>query len=147
MAYELSIEIFGLGEDPRHRSHWGFVINRPSQLVGDLLHVKLLDLDRLWYEFEPRMSTPLVTMQAVGKVKLGELTELQRQEAIRVISSERAPRDGKKKCQDWVFDTLLSLEVNELVPPGTCQFWKGMVGKPARSVRGAVGDKWMGLKK
>jgi hypothetical protein len=120
--YELSIEIFGAGEDPQHRSHWGFVIHRPSALVGDLLHVKVIDLDRLWYQFEPRMSTPLRTMQAVGKVKLGDLSEQQRQHAIQVITSSPAPRDGKKRCQDWVYDTLLSLEVEELVPSGTCHF-------------------------
>jgi hypothetical protein len=71
MAYELSIEVFGTGEDPNHRSHWGFVIHRPSLLFGDLLHVKAIDLDRLWYEFDPRMGTPLVTMQALGMVKIG----------------------------------------------------------------------------
>ncbi|KAJ5595475.1 uncharacterized protein N7459_001683 [Penicillium hispanicum] len=145
-TYDLSIEIFGLGEDPKHRSHWGFVIHQPSQHFGDLLHVKLIDLDRLWYEFESRMGTPLATMQAVGKVKIASLNAHQRQEAIKVIGSEKAPRDGKKKCQDWVYDTLLSLEVNELVPDGTCQFWKAMVGKPARAVEQAAGANWTSLK-
>ncbi|KAG2000950.1 hypothetical protein GB937_010676 [Aspergillus fischeri] len=86
-------------------------------------------------------------MQALGLVKIGDLSEQQRQEAIKVISSEPAPRDGKRRCQGWVFDTLLSLEVNELVPSGTCHFWKEMVGKPARVVRAAVGDKWTKLKR
>jgi hypothetical protein len=50
MAYELSIEIFGAGEDAQHRSHWGFVIHKPSDLVGDLLYVKVIDLERLCVE-------------------------------------------------------------------------------------------------
>ncbi|KAJ5259354.1 hypothetical protein N7478_012335 [Penicillium angulare] len=137
MAYELSIEIFGTGEDPQHRSHWGFVIHRPSSLVGDLLHVKVIDLDRLWYQFEPRMNTPLRTMQAVGKIKLGDLNEQQRQHAI---------QGWEKRCQDWVYDTLLSLEVEELVPSGTCHIWKGMVGKSARAVQATPGVNWMSLK-
>ncbi|KAJ5117550.1 hypothetical protein N7448_011182 [Penicillium atrosanguineum] len=146
MEYDLSIEIFGTGEDPKHRSHWGFVIHKPSALVGDLFHVKVIDLDKLWYQFESRMNTPLRTMQAVGKVKLGKLSEQQRQDAIAVIKSSLAPRDGRKKCQDWVYDTLLSLEVDELVPAGTCHFWKGMVGKSAQAVQKASGVNWASLK-
>lgn len=92
------------------------------------------------------MSTPLRTMQAVGKVKLGDLSEQQRQHAIQVITSSPAPRDGKKRCQDWVYDTLLSLEVEELVPSGSCHFWNGMVGKSARAVQATPGVNWMSLK-
>ena len=92
------------------------------------------------------MSTPLHTMQAVGKVKLGDLSEQQRQHAIQVITSSPAPRDGKKRCQDWVYDTLLSLEVEELVPSGTCHFWKEMVGKSARTVQETPGVNWTSLK-
>ncbi|KAK1141561.1 hypothetical protein N8T08_008976 [Aspergillus melleus] len=146
MAYELSIQVFGTGEDPRHRSHWGFVIHKPSALVGDLYHVKVIDLDKLWYQFEPRTSTPLRTMQAVGKVKLGDLSEKQRQDAIQVITSSPAPRDGRKRCQDWVIDTLVSLEVDELVPHGTCHFWNEMVGKSARAVQATPGVNWTSLK-
>lgn len=147
MAYELSIDIFGEGEDPQHRSHWGFFIHTPPGDLGDLLHVRVIDLDRLWYQFEQRMNTPVLdTMQAVGRVKLADLSEQQRQHAIQVIKSSPAPRDGEKRCQDWVYDTLLSLEVEELVPSGTCHFWKGMVGKSARAVQASTGVKWMSLK-
>lgn len=66
--------------------------------------------------------------------QIGDLSEQQRQQAIQFITSSPAPRDGIKRCQDWVYDTLLSLEIEELVPPGTCQFWKGMVGKSAQAV-------------
>jgi hypothetical protein len=145
MVYELSIEIFGAGEDPQHRSHWAFVIHEPSANFGDLLHVKVIDLDRLWYQFESRTGTRLRTMQAVGEVKLAVLSEQQRQHVIQVITSSPAPRDGKKRCQDWVYDTLLSLEVEELVPSGTCHFWNEMVGKSARAVKAATAVNWTDL--
>ncbi|KAJ5084471.1 hypothetical protein NUU61_009050 [Penicillium alfredii] len=145
MTYELAIEISGAGEDPNHRSHWGFVIHQPPQPFGDLLHVHLIDLDRLWYDFEVRVGSTIPSMQAVGKVKLASLDARQRHEAIEVISAEPAPRDGRKRCQDWVFDALLALEVNDLVPDGSCRFWKGMVGRAARDVRVAAGDSWTSL--
>jgi hypothetical protein len=56
-----------------------------------------------------------------------------------------ALRDSKKRCQDWVFNTLISLEAEELVPSGMSEFWKGMVGKPARVVAQACGTKWIQL--
>ncbi|KAJ5936416.1 hypothetical protein N7454_005051 [Penicillium verhagenii] len=81
-------------------------------------------------------------MQAIGKLKLDDLTEQQRQRAISVIKSSTAPRDGMKRCQDWIYDTLLSLKVEELVPSCTCHFWKGMVGKSARAVQATPGVNW-----
>lgn len=107
--------------------------------------MQVIDLDRLRYEFEARTGMSLVIMQAVGMVKIASLDADQRKEVIKVISSEDAPRDGVKRCQDWEFDTLLSLEVNDLVPDGTCQFWKGMVGKPAKVVENAAGANWISL--
>jgi len=145
MAYQLSIEVFGTGEDPNHRSHWGFMIHQPPNTTGDLLHVRLIDLDRLWYEFESRFSTNIVDMQALGLCRLAELTPQQRRQVTDVIKSESAPRDGRRRCQDWVFSTLLSLEVEELIPTGTSEFWKGMVGRTAREVEGCVGDRWTAL--
>lgn len=37
-----------------------------------------------------------------------------------------------------MFSTLLSLEVEELVPTGTSEFWKGLVGR--EDVEGCVGE-------
>jgi hypothetical protein len=145
MSYQLSVEVYGSGEDPNHRSHWGFMINQPSSSIGDLLHVRVIDLEKLWYQFEERYGTNVVSMQAVGMCKIADLTPKQRQDAIAIIKKEDAPRDGKKRCQDWVFDTLISLEAEELVPSGTSEFWKGMVGKPARVVAQACGTKWIRL--
>lgn len=142
MNYQLSIEVFGNGEDPNHRSHWGFMINQPPSLTGDLFHVRIIDLTRLWYQFEPRYGTNIASMQAMGMCKIADLTPKQRLDAIEIITKEPAPRDGKRRCQDWVFDTLISLEAGELLPSGTSEFWKGMVGKPAREVAQACGAKW-----
>lgn len=147
MQYQLSIEVFGTGEDPKHRSHWGFVIHQPTRSFGDLLHVRPVDIEKLWYEFEPRFGTDLNIMQALGLCKIATLDSQQRRFAIEVISQEPAPRDGRRKCQDWVFSTLISLEVEELVPPGTSEFWKGMVGLPAQGVQKAVGVNWSSIVK
>ncbi|KAJ5462762.1 hypothetical protein N7475_007706 [Penicillium sp. IBT 31633x] len=143
MAFNLSIEVFGPGDTPPHRSHWGFMINRPGNLeFGDLLQVQVIDAQRLWYGFAPRYATKIVDQAAVGMCKIAELTSQQRHEAIRVIEKEAAPRNGTSRCQDWVFDALLSLEIDELVPSGTSEFWKGMIGKPARDVAVACGTQW-----
>lgn len=158
-SYTLSVAIFGEGHNPSHRSHWAFTIHQsqpPQQdptsttttaTYGDLLHVRVIDLDRLWYQFEHRYDTHLPTMhntmQAVGTCKIAELpTAADRRRAIEIITEEgekRAPRDGGRRCQEWVFETLIALEVEELVPEGTAEFWKGMVGKGAREVERAVG--------
>lgn len=142
MHYQLSIEIFGQGEDPNYRSHWGFVIHIPPNTHGDLLHVRPIDINRLWYEFEPRYGTDLKVMQALGLCKVSTLDSEQRRQAITTISGEAAPRDGKRRCQDWVFSALIALEVEELVPAGTSEFWKGLVGKSAQEIQGAVGGNW-----
>ncbi|KXG49677.1 Phospholipase/carboxylesterase/thioesterase [Penicillium griseofulvum] len=143
MAYNLSIEVFGPGDSPTHRSHWGFMINKPGNLeFGDLLQVEVIDSDRLWYGFAPRYATKIIDKAAVGMCKIADLTSQQRHDAIKVIEKEPAPRDSIGRCQDWTFDALLSLEIEELVPSGTSEFWKGMIGRPAREVAAACGTNW-----
>lgn len=147
MAYQLSIEIFGEGDSPNHRSHWGFMIHEPTKQFGDLLNVRLIDLDKLWYQFDYRSGSKLATMEAVGICKVSDLNSQQRQKAIDVIKAEEAPRDGKRRCQDWVLDTLISLEVAEVVPSGTAEIWQGLVGRTATEVERAVGANWIGLRR
>ncbi|KAL2011971.1 hypothetical protein VTN00DRAFT_4689 [Thermoascus crustaceus] len=164
-SYTLSIAIFGEGNNPTHRSHWAFTIHQsqPPQddpttttTYGDLLHVRVIDLDRLWYQFEHRSDTHLPTMhnimQAVGTCKIADLpTAEDRRRAIEIIAEEgekRAPRDGGRRCQEWVFETLIALEVEEFVPEGTAGFWKGMVGREAREVEREVGvGGWVDLRR
>jgi hypothetical protein len=62
MSYQLLVEVYGSGEDLNHRSHWGFMINQLSSLIGDLLHVRVINLEKLWYQFEERYGTNVVSM-------------------------------------------------------------------------------------
>ncbi|KKK12609.1 hypothetical protein P175DRAFT_0477887 [Aspergillus ochraceoroseus IBT 24754] len=150
MAYRLAIEVFGPGDDPNYRSHWAFLIYRPGDDFGDLLHVQVIDLKRLWYEPDYRegtnIVTPMVSYQAAGMCKVTDLDGQQRRKAIEVIRAEPAPRDGKRRCQDWVFDTLISLEVEELVESGTAETWKGRIGMPASDLARACGADWTSFK-
>ncbi|CAG8944182.1 unnamed protein product [Penicillium salamii] len=144
MNYDLSIEVFGPGTNPNFRSHWGFMINKPGNLeFGDLLQVEVVDANKLCYGFAPRYATKIIDKGAVGMCKIANLTSEQRRQAITIIEKEPAPRNGVKKCQDWTFDALLSLEIEELVPSGTSEFWKGMVGRPAREVAEACSTRWL----
>ncbi|KAE8311602.1 hypothetical protein BDV41DRAFT_334651 [Aspergillus transmontanensis] len=142
MSYYLSMVISGEGKDPRHRSHWAFAIHQPAQVIGDLLHVRPIDLGRLWYEFEHRSDSDLILVDAIGLAKIADLDGSQRLQAISVIRDETAPKDGVRRCQDWVFSALIALEVEELVPAGTSELWKGLMGRTATEVEKAVGPKW-----
>ncbi|KAE8402882.1 hypothetical protein BDV37DRAFT_272451 [Aspergillus pseudonomiae] len=142
MSYYLSMVISGEGKDPKHRSHWAFAIHQPAQIIGDLLHVRPIDLRRLWYEFEHRSDSELILVDAIGLAKIAELDGPQRLQAISVIRDETAPKDGVRRCQDWVFSALIALEVEELVPAGTSELWKGLMGRTATEVEEAVGPKW-----
>lgn len=147
MEHKLLIEVFGAGENPEDPSHWAFVINQPPSPTGDMLHVRMMDETRHWFQLETRFGTDIITQQAYGMCMIATLNNEQRRQAIQIISGEDAPRDGKRNCQDWVFSALISLEVEELVPSGTSGFWKGMIGKPAREVRKAVGPNWLPLRR
>ncbi|KAL4887122.1 hypothetical protein BJY04DRAFT_177358 [Aspergillus karnatakaensis] len=146
MAYELLIEVCGPGLSPKSRSHWGFTIREPGASFGDLLHVQVIDLERLWYQFDAREGIDLATMQAEGMAKVIDLTAEQRRQVVSIIRAEPAPRDGMRRCQEWMVDTLVSLEVEELVPDGTAEFWSGLVGKRADEVRRAAGANWTPLR-
>ncbi|KAK2742900.1 hypothetical protein FQN57_005030 [Myotisia sp. PD_48] len=146
MAYELSISVFGPGTDPSHRSHWGFIINRPGDDFGDLLHTRLLDLQRLWYIFEERSGTNIISQQSEGRIKLSTLTFDQRSYAKLIIQRQPAPMDGKRKCQDWVSETVAILEEKGIVSPGMSERIGSAVGKPAAVVATMMGDAWINTK-
>ncbi|RAL01714.1 uncharacterized protein BO80DRAFT_493138 [Aspergillus ibericus CBS 121593] len=124
--FQLSITVFGSGEDPNNRPHWGFTIHQPST-----------DLDKLWYQFAPRLGTDqvnLATLQAVGICRLADLNRQQHPQVIQVIGGKPAPMDGTRRCQDWVLSTLISLGVG-----------RGMVSRRAATVEGAVWGGWTEL--
>jgi hypothetical protein len=146
MSYELSIVVYGPGTDPQHRSHWGLMINRVGEEYGDLLHTQVINLERLWYQFEERSGAPVVSRQSEGRYKIAVLTEEKRRKAKDVIGKEPAPRDGKKRCQDWVLDVVIALEVEEIVDPGLSNTVGELVGKPAKDVAAAVGEAWIPAK-
>lgn len=143
MAYHLAISVYGPGTDPNHRSHWGFLIYKPEENVGDLLHTPVVDLARLWYQFEERSGVPVMSKQSAGRFKIATITENQRQAAKLIIKAEPPPRDGKRKCQDWVLDTVVTLEVEELVEAGTAERIGSFVGKPAAEIAEMVGEDWI----
>jgi hypothetical protein len=143
MSFELAIKVSGPGTNPQARSHWEFLIYRSGQNIGELLHTRLLDEDRRWFQFEERSGVDLVSNCTQGHVKLATLSNEQRLAAKKVIATEPAPRDGVKRCQDWVFDTMISLEAEEIVESGASEFVKGHVGKPAKEVAALAGDKWI----
>lgn len=148
-THELYIPISGAGLTPQSRSHWSFLLRTPGKSYGDLLHVQVIDLDRLWYQFDSREGIDLTTLHAEGMVKITDLSAEQRRRVLSVIRAEAAPRDGKRKCQEWVVDALVSLEVEELVPDGTAEVWSGLVGRGMGEVRGVFMEgegRWVSLR-
>ncbi|KAF2214176.1 hypothetical protein CERZMDRAFT_38615 [Cercospora zeae-maydis SCOH1-5] len=140
--YALSIVVYGLGTDPNHRSHWAFAIHEIGAGVGALLHVSLLDLQRLIYQFDSRRDVVIRSRSSEGSFVVGLLRQEQVRQAIEIISGEPAPRDGVERCQDWVLRAVISLEAEEIVAPGTSNMISSLVGKPARVVAQAVGRRW-----
>jgi hypothetical protein len=72
-----------------------------------------------------------MSQQSEGRLKIATLTDGKRRLAKRVVSAEPAPRGGRKRCQDWVLDAMISLEADEIVEAGWAECVHGMVGKPA----------------
>ncbi|KAL4970757.1 uncharacterized protein BDV14DRAFT_1749 [Aspergillus stella-maris] len=149
-THELYIPISGPGLSPQSRSHWSFLLRTPGATYGDLLHVQVIDLAKLWYQFDAREGIDLSrrSLQAEGMVKIADLTAEQRRRAIAVIRGEAAPRDGKRRCQEWIVDALVGLEVEELVEGGMAERWNKFVGWRAEDVkRCMLGEgRWVALK-
>ncbi|PGG95677.1 hypothetical protein AJ80_09923 [Polytolypa hystricis UAMH7299] len=101
MAYHLAISVYGPGTDPNHRSHWGLLIYKPEENIGDLFHTPLIDVDRLWYRFEEGSGAPVV------------------------------------------LDAVVTLEIEEVVEPGTTRRVRDLVGKSAAEVAEIAGEDWI----
>jgi hypothetical protein len=144
MTYELSLLIDGPGSDPNHRSHWSFLLHRPGSTYGTIMHVELLDLSRLWYQCEERTGAPLSVPATEGRVRITkDLSEAQGAQVKRVVAGVGAPRDGRKRCKDWCLDVVVELEVEGLVEAGCAEWVGGLVGLPAKEVKGRVGREWV----
>jgi len=141
MSYILDISIEGHGKDPSRRSHWGFMIHKEGDTIGELLNVKVLDVGTLRYQFEER-DADLVNLASEGRWKVAMLTYEQRIAVKDIIRRVPAPADGKKRCQDWVLDACINLEVEELIPAGFSNRVGECIGLPADDLAAQVGDGW-----
>ncbi|KAL2217699.1 hypothetical protein M432DRAFT_451937 [Thermoascus aurantiacus ATCC 26904] len=150
-TFELSIGIFRDRTDPDDESHWGFIIHQPPNTWGELLHVELPDKNKRWlFQFETR-EVVLPSNHSVGKCKIANLTPTERSKAVQVMKNEKAPKDGKKNCQDWVINVLLTLMDTDgdgnkkLVPEDTAEIWEGLRGKSVQEIKKKAGDAWTDL--
>lgn len=92
--YVLSIVIYGPGTDPNHRSHWAFAIHRKTAESGVLLHVQLIDLSKLIYQYDERRGVDVRSRSSEGSFAVAPLTNEQVQQAVKIIREEQAPNDG-----------------------------------------------------
>lgn len=140
MAFQLSVVIFGAGVFDR--AHWGFVIHRPPNRFGDLLHVRVIDIPSNRFIFENRTGQSLDSQNAWGLCKIAFLDSVERFRATSILTCEKPPIGGTKDCQDWLVDAMISLETEELVPAGTAETWASRVGRPTVEVRSDAGADW-----
>ncbi|KAK7532517.1 hypothetical protein IWX49DRAFT_327951 [Phyllosticta citricarpa] len=141
---QLSIVVYGSGEDPNHRSHWAFALHKPGSNTGNILHVNLLDSSKFLHHFEIYRDVGLKSESSEGYFKIAELTPEQSPRAAAIISDEQAPNNGKDKCQEWIVNCIISLEAEEVVPPGTSEWIGDLVGLSAGDLKGRVGENWTG---
>jgi hypothetical protein len=142
-THVLSIVVYGPGTDSNHRSHWAFAIHRKTSDSGILLHVQLIDLKKLIYTFNERTGVDVRSKSSEGSFQVAFLEGQQVHRAAEIIRKEVAPSDGIERCQDWVQNAIISLEVEGIVPSGTSVWIEKLVGKAATDVAQAVGNKWV----
>ena len=141
--YSLSVVVDGPGTDANHRSHWTFAIHHNAAETGIIMQVQVIDLDKLVYQFDERRGVEIRSKGSEGSFAVASLTHEQMQQAVRIIRKEPAPRDGLERCQDWVLRTIISLEAEEIVPPGASAEIETLIGKTATAVAQQVGERWI----
>ena len=142
LSHNLSIVVDGPGTDANHRSHWTFAIHRNNSDIGIVMQVQVIDLSKLIYQFDERRGVEIRSRGSEGSFRLASLTQEQVRQAAKIIREEPPPRDGVERCQDWVLRAVISLEAEEVVPPGTSADIETLVGKAAAIVAEQVGDRW-----
>ena len=142
-SHSLSIVVDGPGTDANHRSHWAFAIHHSAADTGTLMQVQVIDLAKLIYQFDERTGVDIRSKGSEGSFAVASLTQEQVRQAGKIIREEPAPNDGVERCQDWVLKTIISLEADELVSPGTSLEIEVLVGKPANAVAQQVTDRWI----
>lgn len=141
--YNLSVVVSGPGDNPTYRSHWAFALHPPNSEIGNLLQVLPLDVDNLIYGFDKRKGVVFQSKCSEGFFTIATLSPKQYQDTDKIISQEPAPRNGKDRCQDWVAECILALEVEEMVPAGTSEWLSELVGQPASVVASKTGARWV----
>jgi hypothetical protein len=109
---------------------------------GNILNVQLIDLPRLIYQYDERRGVAIRSKSSEGSFTIASLTQEQVRPVEKVIREEQAPKDGVERCQDWVLRTIISLEAEELVPPGTSAWIERLVGQSAQVLARSVGERW-----
>ena len=142
-SHSLSIVVDGPGIDADHRSHWAFAIHHDNTEYGTVMQVQVIDLSRLIYQFDERKGVEIRSKGSEGSFTVASLTQEQARQAAKIIREEPAPRDGVERCQDWVLRTIISLEAEEVVPPGTSADLERLIGKTATTVAEQVGVRWI----
>ena len=142
-SYSLSIIVDGPATDANHRSHWTFAIHHNAAETGIIMQVQVIDLGKLIYQFDERRGVDIRSKGSEGSFSVASLTNEQMQQAVRIIREEPAPRDGVERCQDWVLRTIISLEAEEIVPPGASAEIETLIGRTATAVAQQVGERWI----
>lgn len=140
--HNLFIVVDGPGTDANHRSHWTFAIHREDADNDMVMQVQVIDLSKLIYQFDERRGVDVRSRGSEGSFKVASLTQERVQQAAKIIREEPAPRDGVERCQDWILRAAISLEAEELVPPGTSEGIETLIGKAATTVAEKVGNRW-----
>ena len=140
--FMLSIVVDGPGTDVNYRSHWAFVLHKTDEDRGLLLHVSPIDLSRLIYQFDRRSDVIIRTRSSEGSFALANIAPQDVKRTTEIISQEPAPTDGVERCRDWVLRTVISLEAEELIPPGSSDWISRLVGESAQLVAQATGSRW-----
>ncbi|KZF25861.1 hypothetical protein L228DRAFT_113 [Xylona heveae TC161] len=104
MDYELSIGVYGRGLDPQHRSHWGFLICRRGSEFGRLIHVALIDANRLIYQHDERDPQLFKSQSCEGRLNIGTMSASICEQVKNVMRNEPAPRNGKVRKFFWAAD-------------------------------------------
>ena len=142
-SHSLSIVVDGPGTDANHRSHWTFAIHQNDADIAIVMQVQVIDPSKLIYQFDERRGVDIRGKGSEGSFTVAPLTQEQVRQAVKIIRNEPAPRDGVERCQDWVLGTMISLEAEEVVPPGASAEIETLIGKTAAAVAHQVGERWI----
>lgn len=144
MPYNLSIIVEGPGLDSQNRSHWALALHTPNSPLCTLLQVLVIDLNKLIYSFDKRSGADIQSKSSEGYFTIASLPPESYARAVHIISSEPAPNNGRDRCQDWVLNCVMALEIEEIIEAGTSEWLGGLVGQSAATVEGKAGARWVG---